>query len=262
MKRISSRSNPRFKLLRSLASSARERSSHECTLLDGAHLVRAYIDRVGNPVLVAVSSDAWRHREIQQLIERLGEERVLCFPPELFRQIATVESPSGILAMVDIPETKTELIESDFLVLLDGIQDPGNVGTIIRSAAAAGANSVMLCPRCADPWSPRALRAAMGATFTIEIRPGVELTDVVEQFRGGVVATSIREGLPPSGVDLTGPIALLLGSEGAGLSRQLAATASVTVSIPLARDIDSLSVGAAAAVIMFERVRQIALKRA
>jgi len=244
-------------------SSARERSSQKRTLLDGAHLVSAYIDRVGNPVLAAVCTDAWEHREIRALIERLGEEQVLCFPPELFAQIAPVESPSGILALIDIPATtKTDLVKDDFLVLLDGVQDPGNVGTIIRSAAGAGAHAVMLCPRCADPWSPRALRAAMGATFAVEIRPDAVLTEVVEQFQGGVVATAGREGLPPYAVDLTGPVALLLGSEGAGLSRPLAAAATVTVTIPLASDIDSLSVGAAAAVVMFERARQIALKRA
>jgi len=243
-------------------SSSRERSSQERTLLDGAHLVRAYIDRIGHPVLAAVSTDAWERREIRELIERLGEEQVLCFPPELFAQIAPVESPSGILALIDIPATKTELVKGDFLVLLDGIQDPGNVGTIIRSAAGAGANAVLLCPRCADPWSPRALRAAMGATFAVEIRPDTVLAEVVRKFQGRVVATAGREGLPLYAVDLTGPVALLLGSEGAGLSRPLAAAATVTVSIPLAGYIDSLSVGAAAAVVMFERARQIALKRA
>jgi TrmH family RNA methyltransferase len=241
-------------------SSARERSSQKRTLLDGAHLVRAYLDRVGNPVLAAVCTDAWENLEIRALIKRLGEEQVLCFPPELFAQIAPVESPSGILALIDIPKTKTDLVNGDFLVLLDGVQDPGNVGTIIRSAAGAGAHAVMLCSRCADPWSPRALRAAMGATFAVEIRPDAVLTEIVEQFQGRVVATAGREGLPPYAVDLTGPVVLLLGSEGAGLSRALAAAATVTVTIPLASDIDSLSVGAAAAVVMFERARQIALK--
>ena len=242
-------------------SSSRERGRQKRTLLDGAHLVSAYLDRVGDPVLAAVCADAWANHEIQALIKRLGEEQVLCFPPELFAQIAPVESPSGILAVIDIPKTKTGLVRGEFLVLLDGVQDPGNVGAIIRSAAGAGAHAVVLCSRCADPWSPRALRAAMGATFALEVRPGAVLTEIVEQFQGSVVATAGREGLPPYAVDLTGPLVLLLGSEGAGLSKALAAAATVMVTIPLAANIDSLSVGAAAAVVMFERARQIALKR-
>ncbi len=242
-------------------SSARERSRQQRTLLDGAHLVRAYIDRIGKPVLAAVSTEATERREIRALIEMLGEVKIIWLPPELFAQIAPVESPSGILALIDIPTTRTGSVGGDFLVLLDGIQDPGNVGTIIRSAAGAGAAAVLLCARCADPWSPRALRAAMGATFAIEVRRNVVLTDVARQFPGLVIATAGDEGLPPYAVDLTGPVALLLGNEGAGLSKPLAAAAAITVSVPLACSIDSLSVGAAAAIVMFERARQIALKR-
>jgi TrmH family RNA methyltransferase len=262
VKHIVSRANASFKSLRVLAQSARERRARGRTLLDGPHLVRAYLQCVGQPVLAAVSVQSVIRPEIQQLLGMLSATEVLSFAPELFGQLAPVESPTGIIALIDIPQPSSVEPAGDFLVLLDRIQDPGNVGTIIRSAAAAGANAVLLCSGSADPWSPRALRAAMGATFAIEIRTGVALGVCAKRFHGQVVATAAQQGAAPHTVDLTGPIALLLGSEGEGLDKQLAASATLTVAIPLARGIESLSVGAAAAVIMFERVRQKAMKAA
>ena len=256
MKRILSRANPRFKSLRALKDSARERRTQGQTLLDGPHLVRAYLEAIGQPVLVAVSADAVTRPEIAQLLGVLDATEVCCFPAPLYAQIAPVGSATGILALIDIPKPGSFAHAEQFVILLDRIQDPGNVGTIIRSAAGAGADAVLLCSGCADPWSPRALRAAMGGTFALAVRTGADLVGFAEQFSGQVVATVGRGGVPPSAIDLTGPLALLLGSEGEGLSDVLESKAAVRVTIPLARAMESLNVGAAAAVVMFERVRQ------
>ena len=259
MKRIVSRANASFKSLRALNDSAHERRARGQTLLDGAHLVRAYVQRIGHPVLAAVSADALEDREIVELLRMLDDTPVLCFAPPLFVQLAPVEHPTGIVALIDLPEQRSTQRAGDFIVLLDRIQDPGNVGAIIRSAAGAGADAVLLCPACADPWSPRALRAAMGGTFLPAIHTGVDLARCAQRYDGAIIATAGRGGVPPDTVDLTGRVALLLGSEGGGLSAALAATATATVTIPLAGAIESLNVGAAAAVVMFERVRQLAI---
>ena len=260
MKRIVSRANGSFKLLRALKSSARERHARRQTLLDGPHLVRQYLEVVGQPILVAVDVEAIEGDETREILGRLDADKILGFPPALFSQLAPVESATGILALIDIPAPRSANPCREFVVMLDRIQDPGNVGAIIRSAAAAGADMVLTCPQCADPWSPRALRGAMGGTFSVRIDTNVDLVQHADRFEGVVVATAGRGGLPPSDVDLTGPVALLLGSEGVGLGEKLRAKAQVTVTIPLARAIESLNVAAAAAVVMFERVRQLATK--
>lgn len=143
--------------------------------------------------------------------------------------------------------------------MLDAIQDPGNVGTIIRSAAAAGADAVLLSAQCADAWAPRTLRAAMGAHFALAIHVRCDLERVARNFEGRVIAAAGQGGAAPHELSLLGSIALVFGSEGAGLSEPLAKVAHAVTSIPLARGVESLNVGAAAAIILFERARQIAM---
>lgn len=253
--RIASRANAQFKALRALARSAAERWSENCALLDGAHLVAAYLRR-GKPKLIVVSEAALEHPEVQSLLERSGSAPQICLASALFEQIAPVRSPTGILALIDIPLPEDDPHHANFLVLLDGVQDPGNVGTIMRSAAAAGADAVLLSPQCADAWSPRTLRAGMGAHFSLQVHSHCDLLRSASAFRGRLIATAGRGGIAPHAVRLTGTIALAFGAEGAGLSEPLAKRADAVVSIPLAGEVESLNVAAAAAVILFERVRQ------
>ncbi len=258
---IGARSNPTFKALRLLSGSARERRRLQRTVLDGPHLVGTYLERGGRPVVIAVSESATDKPEIAELLVRAGASQVVCFVPELFSQLAPVDTPVGILALIDIPSPHANATAGEFLVLLDGIQDPGNVGTIIRSAAAAGADSILLSDKCADPWSPRTLRAAMGAHFALQIHAGIDLLGAVRTFPGRAIAAAGRGGSSPQSIDLTGTIALMFGAEGAGLDPALAGIAAATISIPLAGGMGSLYVGAAAAIVLFERVRQLELGR-
>ncbi len=263
--RIASRSNERFIELRALATSARERRRQRRTLLDGPHLVASYLERCGAPRLIAVSEDAHANPEIAALLERSTECPHVCFKSELFRQLAPVDSPVGILALIDTPTpaADAERTLGRFVVMLESIQDPGNVGTIVRAAAAADVDDVLLSPGCADAWAPRTLRAGMGAHFALRLHAEVDLIQAARRFPGICIATGGREGVPPQAIDMRGPVALLLGGEGAGLSEALAREAHRRVSIPLARGVESLNVGAAAAVVLFERVRQLnALPRA
>jgi TrmH family RNA methyltransferase len=255
--RIASRTNAHFRAVRSLAASAAERRRSRRTLLDGAHLVAAHLAHA-MPVLIAVSEGARDEPEIGQLLERAQRVPQVCFSDALFAQLSPVQTPTGILAVIDIPDNPGEEPSGSLLVMLDGIQDPGNVGTIIRSAAGAGADAVLLSAQCADPWSPRTLRAAMGAHFALDIHAHCDLERAARAFEGRVIATSGREGVAPHELRLTGRVALVFGSEGAGLSEPLTKAAHAVVSIPLAGGVESLNVGAAAAVILFERVRQLA----
>jgi RNA methyltransferase, TrmH family len=257
--RVATRTNAQFRTLRALASSGAERRRQNRTLLDGAHLVASYLEHA-RPRLIAVSDSARDHPEVAALLSRARGADQVCFADALFAQIAPVQTPTGILALIDIPSPPAEIPRGQLLVMLDGIQDPGNVGTIIRSAAAAGADAILLSAQCADPWAPRTLRAAMGAHFVLQIRAHTDLVIAAAEFPGRVIAAAGQGGTTPQEVDLTGRIAFAFGAEGAGLDPDLAATAHESVSIPLARGIESLNVGAAAAVILFERVRQLAQK--
>jgi TrmH family RNA methyltransferase len=257
MKHIHSRSNAQFKRMRSLVGSVRERRSQRRTVLDGAHLLATYLERVGRPELIAVSTAALGNAEIKGLLRKAGAAEVLALPATLFRQVSPAENPSGVAALIAIPPHQGRIDHGRFLVLLDRIQDPGNVGAIIRSAAGAGADAVILSPGCADPWAPKALRAAMGATFCLRIAFECELVDEMARFPGAVIATAVGRGVAPYSIDLTGPVAMLFGNEGQGLQAGLLERATANVSIPLTDGVESLGVSAAAAVLMFERVRQL-----
>jgi TrmH family RNA methyltransferase len=174
----------------------------------------------------------------------------------VFRAIADTESPAGVAAEIGIPDTRTDLAASPLCVLLEGIQDAGNVGTILRSAAAFGASDAVLSPGCADAWSPKALRAAMGGHFRLAITQDADLTSALSAFRGPTVSTVPRGGTPLHQADLSGRIAWIFGAEGRGVSDALSARVPLRVSIPMPGGAESLNVGSAAAICLYETFRQ------
>jgi TrmH family RNA methyltransferase len=144
--------------------------------------------------------------------------------------------------------------------LLDAVQDAGNVGTLLRTAAAAGVRDVLLGPGCAGVWTPRVLRAAQGAHFGLRIREQVDLADFLENYPGNSVATVARAGQSLYALDLKSPAAWLFGNEGSGLAPALIAAARTRATIPLAAGTESLNVAAAAAICLFEMRRQRTLR--
>jgi TrmH family RNA methyltransferase len=144
--------------------------------------------------------------------------------------------------------------------MLEDIQDPGNLGSILRSAAAAGIRQIFLSSHCVHAWSPRVLRAGMGAHFMTEIHEQCDLVALARAFKGKVIATSHRATATVFAQDLTGRIALVFGNEGSGISPALAAVAHALVAIPMPGSVESLNIAAAAAICLFERVRQRAVR--
>jgi len=146
--------------------------------------------------------------------------------------------------------------DADLVLVLEGIQDPGNVGTLLRSAAAAGAGHAVLSKDCAFAWSLKTIRAAMGAHFALNIVEGVDLVAFLAAFRGTTVALGGESKHSLYDVDLRGPVALLVGNEGAGLTPAVRAHATVTASIPMPGKMESLNAGVAGSLALFEAVRQ------
>ncbi len=258
MKIITSADNPRFRALLKLAQSSRERRDAGLSLLDGIHLVAAYAEHVGAPNEIVVSRGGSENAEVAKLLSDLKIDNALILSDALFRQLSSVATPTGIIALVPTPRVAAPQALEGASVWLEDIQDPGNVGSILRSAAAAGIATVCLSRHSVHAWSPRVLRAGMGAHFALRVIEGVDLRVLAQGYAGRIIATGMGQGKPVFKVDLTGDVALLFGNEGAGLSPALAALAHETVHIPMPGRAESLNVGAAAAVCLFERVRQLA----
>jgi TrmH family RNA methyltransferase len=220
------------------------------------HLIEAYCASYGAPDTVVVNNTMREQPEIAAFLAgHPGIEPVL-FSAGLFQDSAPVANPSGIIAICDVPQAVLPKQLPDCCVLLEGIQDPGNLGSILRSAAAAGIKHAFLGADCAFAWSPKTLRAGMGAHFALLIHEHAELAAIARWFEGEVIATQPQAAQSLYDSDVSGRVAWLLGSEGSGLSPAAVALASRTLSIPMAQSSESLNVAAAAAICFFERVRQ------
>lgn len=256
MKSIVSRDNGQFKSLKKLLLSSRERRKAGKVLLDGVHLISSHAERIGVPEILVVSASAQERPEIGALLASIPEAVArISLSDVLFQELSTVDTPTGILALVAVPEIPLPQAQQ-CIVLIEAVQDPGNLGSILRSAAAAGVETAYLSAGCADAWSPKVLRGGMGAHFVLPIREGVDLVATAQAFSGEVVVTSLQGGASLFDLDLAGAVAFVVGNEGAGVSLALHQAATSWVRIPMPGAVESLNVAAAAAVCFFERVRQ------
>ena len=257
LKQISSAANPRYKALRKLAQSSQERRRTGLSVLDGAHLAAAYRERVGLPKSIAVSRNGLANPEVRALLESMRGVEIVVLGDQLFGALSSVATPTGILAVVKTPRPRAAPQSMDACVMLEDLQDPGNLGSILRSCAAAGVRHVLLSKGSVHAWSPRAMRAGMGAHFALSIHEEVDLVAAAREFEGTRVATQPVAPRTVFDADLKGRVAFLFGNEGAGLSARLLEAADSVVSIPMPGKAESLNVAAAAAVCLFERVRQL-----
>ena len=263
---ITSREHPVIKQLVKLEKPSNFRKKINLTLLDGPHLVQTYVAVVGAPTNLIVNQSRIDHDEIKQLLELIARQKktkIYHVSDALFRHVSPVKTPTGILATIPIPTTTTTPINQNnaFYVLLESIQDPGNLGSILRSAAAANVSDVFLSSDCADTWSPKTLRAAMGAHFYLTIHEHCNLQAVIQRFNGKVkfIATALRAEKNLYRTSLTGPLAFVIGNEGRGVSEVISQAATEIISISMPGKTESLNAAAAAAICFFEKVRQESL---
>ena len=256
-KHIVSRDNPVFKHLKKLADNARERRAEGQTLLDGVHLIEAYMTAFGEPTMVIIP-EGQSSVEATGLIQALEHVSTMMLPTLMFAELTPVASATGILALVKTPQLSLPDAPS-FALMLEDIQDPGNLGSILRTAAAAGVEVVYLSTSCTDAFSPKALRGGQGAQFVLPIVERANLIAELENFNGNSYATTMQ-GESLYAQNLTQATAFVIGNEGAGLRKQTVAAASKSITIPMTESqfgtVESLNAGAAAAVCLFERKRQ------
>ena len=253
-KHIVSRDNPVFKYQKKLAESARERRAEGKTLLDGVHLIESYCAAFGDPEIIIIP-EGKSSLEATQLMQHLEHVSTIMFPTLMFAELTPVSSSTGILAVVKTPNIAPPNTVK-FALMLEDIQDPGNLGSMIRTALGAGVQAIYLSKGCTDAWSPKALRGGQGAQFYVPIIEGVDIVGVMQNFAGNTYATTMA-GESLYRQELTQPSAFVIGNEGAGLSKKVMEAASHQISIPMNKNLESLNVAAAAAVCLFERARQL-----
>ena len=254
---ITSRQHPIVKEFRELA-----RGTGPLMLLDGWHLLNeAVAARVVVETIAICGPPTAKEKHVVDQLRRSGA-RVVDVSGSVLNALSPVNSPTGVVASARIPAVASAgvLQPPPALVLAAaGLQDPGNAGAIIRSAAAAGATGVVLDELSADPWGWKALRASMGSAFHLPVVRSRALGKLITDWRDAgvrIVASVPRGGTPMYDVDFAKPTALLMGGEGNGLSEALLAAADVRVSIPMKGAIESLNAAVAAAVLLYEAQRQ------
>lgn len=259
MKHITSTENPFFKQLLKLATSTRHRNTESQTLLDGAHLLASYLASGKKPLHITINAAAKQDAEITSLLKLMPEVPITQLADALFAKLSQLKTASGILSLIAIPQAEISPGENRFCLLLEDIQDPGNMGSMLRSAAAAGCDAIYMSSGCADAWSPKVLRAAMGGHFVLNLHENIDLLSLGQEFKGTIFAASLTADIVLYACDFTGSIGFAIGNEGAGLSPGLLEI-SRPVLIPMPGGVESLNAAAATAVCLFEAVRQRSIK--
>jgi RNA methyltransferase, TrmH family len=257
LKLLTSDSNPLFRRWLRLASTPRAVRELGQTLAEGLHLAQS-IRQAQWPVVAAVVRRGAEADAIDSALAWLPKQTP-CFEltAALYDRISPVEHGVGLTLVIAVGAAAVPTSLSEDLVYLDAIQDPANVGALLRTAAAAGIGQVLCGPSTAGAWTPKALRAAMGAHFRIRISEAVGADALDTVLAGAWIGAVVQDAPSLWSFDIPArPVGWAFGSEGAGLSAAVLSRCSSRVSIPLSGDIDSLNVAAAAAVCLFERRRR------
>lgn len=258
MKLITSKDNALYKEFKALATTHNARKKANKTLLDGVHLTQAYLDLDLQPAYCIFSEKVIDHPEVATIILRCEALNVPCIAltNELFAAVSQVENGIDLSFIIEVPHSTSPDHLTQSAVLLDQIQDPGNMGSILRSAAAAGIEYIFCGKGSAAAWSPKVLRAGMGAHFLLKIIENVDLNEIIQSSHIPIYATSSYADKSLYDLDLTDSVAWLMGHEGQGVSQALLDTVTDTIIIPQLGPMESLNVAAASAVCFFEQVRQ------
>lgn len=251
---ISSRSHALVKDLRRLAQDPGAYRKLGRVWLEGDHLCSALRQRGGLPAAAVISAAAWGQPTTRALA--LAAPEVFVLDDALMADISSLESPAPIGYLIPAPAMGDEGVRPDQpSVVLDRLQDPGNVGTILRSAAALGVRQVLALKGSAALWSPKVLRAGMGAHFALHLVEGLGPDDL-QALALPLIATSSHTDHALPALRLPSPCAWVFGHEGQGVDAALLQRCALTVRIPQPGGEESLNVAAAAAICLYESARQ------
>ncbi|HXW05924.1 MAG TPA: RNA methyltransferase [Vicinamibacterales bacterium] len=257
MERVSSRHNP---LVREFRALARSGGRDGRVLLDGEHLLTEALASGVDVEVAAALDGALPERIVQDL--RSHGTRVIIIAPAVLAAVSPVRQPSGVVAIARLRSTALSGVMErppQLVLLLAGVQDPGNVGAIVRAAEACGATGVVCTAGSADPFGWKALRGSMGSALRVPIASKASADAALETARAyglALVAAVPRGGTPLPVCDLRPPAMILLGGEGPGLTGAALRAADARVTVPMRAPVESMNVAAVAAIVLYEAARQ------
>jgi TrmH family RNA methyltransferase len=252
---ISSADNSRLKQLRGLLEQANLRRKTGLMVLEGIHLLDAYQKTNQVPQYICTTEATLAHPEVITLLNGWSDVLVVVVPEALYKDMRTLGPGLDLMAVAEQPICTLAEQWLDDVLILEAVQDAGNVGTLLRTAAAAGIKHVLCTTGTASVWSPRVLRAGMGAQFGLSIHEHLDIHDILPKLSIPLYVTSSHVSTSLYGLDLSQPVAWLMGNEGQGASQTALAHAQA-ITIPQPGGQESLNVAIAGAICMFEMVRQ------
>ena len=269
MREITSPSNEIIKKTVQYASKASARKEDGVFVAEGTKLVTEAPSSSVRRLFVSDSCLSSLQKEKGKLLEAfenlsgsLEADDVIKLPDHIFEKISTMKTPQGMLAVLDAPSFSEEDVcgkDVPLVLVLEDIQDPGNVGTVFRTAEAAGVSGIVLTPGCADPLSPKVVRSSMGAIFRVPFVIEEDLSGCIQRLEEkGITCYAARLDAAESydKCDLTAPCALLIGNEGNGLSKEVIDKASKGIFIPMSGKTESLNAAVSASILSYEARRQ------
>ncbi|MGZ7880002.1 TrmH family RNA methyltransferase [Acinetobacter soli] len=251
---LESKDNPKIKHLRGLIEQQAFRKKNRQTVLEGTHLCLSWLQQQRKINSIFTTEAALKHPDFDAIAAQYTGH-VFILAESLYRDLSTLGTSLACLAIIDLPQSSQAIDFSQDTLILENIQDPGNVGTLLRSAAAANIKQVICTKGSASLWSPRVLRAGMGAHFSLYTFENIALDVVLDQFKIPVYVTSSHEATSIYDQDLTQSCVWILGNEGQGVSDYALAHAQ-SVTIPQPGGQESLNVAIAGSICFFEMVRQ------
>ena len=257
MKKISSAQNPLVKKFVQLSEKQSFRNKQKMTIIEGAHLTAEWLKRFGAPDFCVISSSSKRSEEVEGIIQKCEElnTEIIELEAKIYSKISPVIEGVGVLFIVKIPKNQGVNFCEDSIII-DRIQDPGNLGTILRSAVGFGVKQIICSKGTVSAWSPKVLRAGMGAHFQLEIFENEDLSEIISKIETPIFATSLQAKKSIYDDNFTTKTAWIFGNEGVGVSSELLSKVKNQVIIPQTGEIESLNVAMAVTVCLAEQARQ------
>ncbi|HSH35449.1 23S rRNA (guanosine(2251)-2'-O)-methyltransferase RlmB [Schnuerera sp.] len=259
---ITSSSNPTIKEIKTLYRK-KERWTKKSFLAEGIKIVEEYVDKKYPISYIVVSENLHNIRGGEALLDKIQNHKyIIQVPDKLYKEISDMESPQGVLAVVKFELDYIQNLhnkENPFILLLDKVQDPGNMGTIIRTADAFGVDGIIVTDGCVDIYNPKVVRATMGSIFRVPIYHysiGAEIIEELKSKNIKIYSTSLKGNRFIQNTDFNKPSLLIIGNESKGVSKHLEALADDLIKIPMVGEAESLNAAVASSIIMYEVARQ------
>lgn len=256
--RITSASNPIIKEIRALMDK-KGRQESGLFLIEGYRLVKDALDS-GGSIKYLIASDGFINKS-GNILSNFSYIKLINLTDGLFERLSDTQSPQGLMAVAEIPLYDVESILQTLkkVIVLENIQDPGNLGTIIRTADACGFNAIILSKNCVDPYNSKVVRSTMGSLFHFPVLSVEDIHHTVKKLKNNglkIAAAHIRDAIPAWEADLSDSVAIVIGNEGNGLTDEMLQSSDFAVIIPMLGKAESLNASAAASILLYESMRQ------